>query len=309
MFIRQLQYLVKLAELGHFSRAAEACHVSQPALSSAIRKLEQELELNLVRRGRNYEGLTDEGQRVVGWAQHMLSSYQAMRQEAVNANKALSGTLRIGAIPTTMPVVPYLTASCQQAYSGVKLTVLSLSSDEIVRRLDNCDLDIGVTFLDDRALAGFQMHPLFRERYVLVARDAQLFGGRASLDWREVAELPLCLLTANMQSRQIIDAAFRQAGAKPAIRVETDSIFALYAQVRFSDMCAVVPHSVLSLIELRQELAVVPITPLLSREIGLVLRRQDPLPPVTAAALELALQVPLQARFDSLISSLITAVY
>lgn len=302
MFIRQLKYLVSLAELGHFSRAAEACHVSQPALSTAIRNLEKELELNLVRRGRNYEGLTAEGERVVGWAQHLLSSYEAMRQETVNAHKNLSGTLRIGAIPTTMPVVPFLTAPCQEAYSEIKVTVLSLSSDEIVRRLDNCDLDIGLTFLDEKSLAGFQTHPLFVERYVLVARDKAVFQGRQSLSWNEVAELPLCLLTTNMQSRRMIDAAFRSAGATPRIRVETDSIFALYAQLRCSDLCAVVPHSVLSLVELRQEISVVPIMPSLSREIGLVVRRQTPYPPVTAAALEMALKVPLQARFDSLIS-------
>jgi DNA-binding transcriptional LysR family regulator len=304
MFIRQLEYLVALAEFGHFSRAADACHVSQPALSSAIAKLEQELDLKLVRRGRNYEGLTEEGRRVVGWAQHMLSSYDAMRQEAVDANRTLSGTLRIGAIPTAMPVVPFLTAGCQRRYSAIKLTILSLPSDEIVRRLDNCDLDLGLTFLDGNVLAGFQIHPLFHERYVLVARDAAVFAGRTSLSWAQAAELDLCLLTANMQSRQIIDAAFRSVAAKPRIKVETDSIFALYAQVRFSDLCAVVPHSVLSLIELRQELAIVPLLPQLSRQIGLVLRDQDPLPAVTSAVLNMALQVPLQARFDSLISDI-----
>lgn len=304
MFIRQLEYLVTLAQLGHFSRAAEACHVSQPALSSAIGKLEKELGINLVLRGRNYEGLTEEGRRVLGWAQHMLSSYESLKQEAVHANKTLSGQLRIGAIPTAMPVVPYLTAPCQDAYSAVELTVLSLSSEQIAVRLDNCDLDVGVTFIDDNVLAGFEVHPLFVERYVLVARDGAAFGGKTSMDWREVAEFPLCLLTSNMQSRQIIDAAFRGAGAKPWIRVETDSIFALYAQIRFSDLCAVVPHSVLSLIELRQELCIVPIVPQLSRPIGMVLRRQDPHPPVTAAMLEMALKVPLQQRFDSLISAI-----
>lgn len=118
MFIRQLKYLVTLAEVSHFSRAAEACHVSQPALSSAIRKLEAELDLNLVRRGRKYEGMTAAGLRVIGWAQHLLSSYDAMRQETDKAHASLSGTLRIGAIPTAMPVVPYLTAPCQQACSG-----------------------------------------------------------------------------------------------------------------------------------------------------------------------------------------------
>jgi DNA-binding transcriptional LysR family regulator len=234
----------------------------------------------------------------------MLSSYEAMRQEAVDANRTLSGTLRIGAIPTAMPVVPFLTAGCHERYSGIKLTILSLPSDEIVRRLDNCDLDLGLTFLDGNVLAGFQVHPLFHERYVLVARDPAVFGGRTALTWAQAAELDLCLLTANMQSRQIIDAAFRSVAAKPRIQVETDSIFALYAQVRFSNLCAVVPHSVLSLIELRQELAIVPLLPQLSRQIGVVLRDQHPLPAVTAAVLNMALQVPLQARFDSLISDI-----
>ncbi|MEQ1601020.1 MAG: LysR family transcriptional regulator [Methylophilaceae bacterium] len=301
MFIRQLKYLVTLAEMRHFSRAAEACHVSQPALSAAIRNLEKELDLNLVLRGRNYEGLTAEGEKVVGWAQHLLSSYEAMRQEAVSAHTNLSGTLRIGAIPTTMPVVPFLTTPCQEKYSDIKVTVLSLSSDEIVRRLDSCDLDIGLTFLDEKSLAGFQMYPLYLERYVLATHNEAILQGRQSLNWNEVAELPLCLLTANMQSRRMIDSAFRFAGVSPHIRVETDSIFALYAQLRCSDLCTVVPHSVLSLIEMRQEISIVPITPPLAREIGLIVRKQNPYPPVTAAALEMALKIPLQARFDSLI--------
>ncbi|MFL6711048.1 MAG: LysR family transcriptional regulator [Massilia sp.] len=304
MFIRQLKYLVTLAEVGHFSRAAEACHVSQPALSSAIRKLETELDLPLVRRGRNYEGMTDAGLRVVGWAQHLLASYEAMRQETDQAHSRLSGTLRIGAVPTAMPVAPFLTAPCQEAYPGINITLLSLPSDDIIRRLDNYDLDIGLSFLDDRALGGFQLHPLFQERYVLVARDPALLKGRSSLSWLEAAELPLCLLTANMQSRQFIDAAFRSAGARPTVQLETDSIFALYAQVRFSDLCAIIPHSVLSLVEMRQELTVVPITPEMSREVGLVLRRQDPPAPIVAAALALMLKTPLQARFDSLISAI-----
>lgn len=302
MFIRQLKYLVTLAEVGHFSRAADLCHVSQPALSNAIRNLEKELDLNLVRRGRNYEGLTNEGKRVVSWAQHLLSSYDAMRQESVMLHTNLSGTLRIGAIPTTLPAVPFLTAPCQEKYGGIRLTVLSLSADEILRRLNNCDLDMGLTFLDDKSLAGFQTYPLFTEQYVFVTRDENTLQGKQSLSWHEVAEIPLCLLTNNMQSRRRIDAAFWQAGVVPQIHMETDSIFALYAQLRCSDLSTVVPHSVLSLIELRQELSIVPITPNLSRDIGLVLRKQMPHPPITAAALKMALKVPLQKRFDSLIS-------
>ena len=67
MFIRQLEYLVTLAREKHFARAAEACHVSQPALSSAIRTLEAELGLVIVERTRRFVGFTEDGERVLGW--------------------------------------------------------------------------------------------------------------------------------------------------------------------------------------------------------------------------------------------------
>jgi DNA-binding transcriptional LysR family regulator len=303
MFIRQLKYLVALAEIRHFARAAERCHVSQPALSTAIRNLEKELGLNLVRRGRRFEGLTEEGERVVGWAQHLLASYEAMRQEAMSAHGNLTGSLTIGAIPTTMAVVPLLSTPCQDAYEGIDFTVYSLPAQEITRRLDSCELDLGITYMSDESLAGFTVHPLYVERYVLMTRDDALLKGRTHLEWGEVAELPLCLLTGNMQSRRIIDTAFRQAGAEPRVKMETDSIFGLYSQIRCSNLCAVVPHSVLSLIELRQEICVAQIVPELSRQIGMVARKQDPQPPMTAAMIELARGVDLQSRFDRLIKA------
>ena len=104
MFIRQLEYLVTLAREKHFARAAEACHVSQPALSSAIRTLEAELGLVIVERTRRFVGFTEDGERVLGWARQTLASLQNMRQDASAAQVRLIGTLRIGAIPTVMPV-------------------------------------------------------------------------------------------------------------------------------------------------------------------------------------------------------------
>ncbi|HTJ97375.1 MAG TPA: LysR family transcriptional regulator [Rhodocyclaceae bacterium] len=303
MFIRQLKYLVTLAEVRHFARAAEVCHVSQPALSTAIRNLEKELDLTLVRRGRRFEGLTEEGEKVVGWAQHLLASYDAMRQEAMSAHSNLSGSLSIGAIPTTMSAAPLLIAPCQEAYEGINFTVHSMPAQEILRRLDSCELDLGITYLEDMALSGFSVHPLYVERYVLLTRDERVLENRTSLDWTDAAKLPLCLLTENMQSRRLIDAAFRTAGVTPKVKVETDSIFGLYAQVRCSDLCAILPHSALSLIELRQELSVVPLTPPLSRQIGLVVRKQNHYPPMTAAMIELTRGIDLQSRFDRLIDA------
>ncbi len=104
MFIRQLDYLVTLAREKHFAKAAEACHVSQPALSSAIRSLEKELGIMIVQRGRRFMGLTVEGERVLLWAQQTLDLAVAHARGRVDRQVQLAGTLRLGAIPTTMTV-------------------------------------------------------------------------------------------------------------------------------------------------------------------------------------------------------------
>ena len=115
MFIRQLEYLVTLAREKHFARAAEACHVSQPALSSGIRSLEKELGVVIVQRERRFVGFTAEGERVLDWAQQTLASLAHMREDASTAKSAMSGLLRIGAIPTTMTMSAHLTAAWRAA--------------------------------------------------------------------------------------------------------------------------------------------------------------------------------------------------
>jgi DNA-binding transcriptional LysR family regulator len=226
MFVRQLTYLVTLAQERHFARAAEACHVSQPALSSAIQRLEDELGVSIVQRRQHFEGLTSEGECLLIWARRIVDNCEGLRQEATAARKQLTGTLRLGAIPTALLVIPLLTAPCLAAHPGIRQVVLSLSAEQIIHQLDDFDLDLGITYLEDQRLQGFRV----RERHVLLARDAKLLD--PAISWQGAAELPLCLLTPNMQNRRIIDAAFRQAGVSPRLVVETNSLFALYSHVR-----------------------------------------------------------------------------
>ncbi len=304
MFVRQLTYLVTLAQQRHFARAAQACHVSQPALSAAIQHLEDELGVSIVQRGQHFEGFTSEGERLLDWARRILADWEGLRQEATLSRNQLTGMLFLGAIPTTLPVVPLLTEPCLTAYPSVTHRVLSLSAEEIIRRIDHFELDLGLTYLEDHVLRGFHMLPLYHERYVLLARDASRIGDRTSLDWAEVADLPLCLLTPNMQNRRIIDAAFRRAGVTPKVCVETDSIFALYSHVRSAGVFSVVPHSLLYLIEMRQEVTVIQVTPELSRSIGLITLERKPLPPLVAATWSIFGDLDLQSRFDALISAI-----
>jgi len=243
MFIRQLEYLVKLAREKHIARAAEACHVSQPALSSAIRTLEAELGLVIVERTRRFVGFTEDGERVLGWARQTLASLQNMRHDASAAQATLIGTLRIGAIPTIMPVTTRMLAPCMREHQQMHYEVRSLSSDAILRQLDEHELDVGLTYLDEQVQAGFSVLPLYFERYMLLSpasADQRFDAG--TVQWSSVGGLPLGLLTATMQNRQVINAALRRENVQPTVVLETDSLLSLYARVQHAGLFSVFPR-------------------------------------------------------------------
>jgi len=98
MVLRQLEYLAALAREKHFGRAAEACHVSQPTLSAAIRLLEDDLGAPIVERGHRYVGLTPQGQVALDHAHRVLAEIENLRHELDEIDKGLTGRLRIGAI-------------------------------------------------------------------------------------------------------------------------------------------------------------------------------------------------------------------
>ncbi|WP_322049512.1 LysR family transcriptional regulator [Paraburkholderia sp. J67] len=301
MFIRQLNYLVTLAKEQHFARAAELCNVSQPALSSAIRSLETELGLLIVKRGRRFLGFTEEGERILGWARETIAALDHMRQDALGA-RALTGTIRIGVIPTTMPIVNLLLATCREEHAMLRYSVRSLSSAAILRQLDDYDLDIGFTYLDDETQAGFDVLPLYRERYVLVSPSGSGEGACSGVGrWDAVGGLQFGLLDSSMQNRQVINAAFRRAAVEPNVILEADSLLTLIANVQHARLHTVLPHSVLSIVDTTHQVDVTPLKPEVTREIGLITRNLPSRPRHVSAMWEAAKQLDLQDSFDALL--------
>ncbi|MFJ3826276.1 LysR family transcriptional regulator [Streptomyces nodosus] len=168
MLLRQLEYLVALARERHFARAAAACYVSQPSLSAAIQRLEHELDVSIVRRGRSYEGLTPEGEVVLAWAHRILAERDALQQELSALRGGLTGTLRLGVVPTALPVASLLTTPFCERHPRAAVTLQSLSSEEIRHGLAEFELDAAMTYLDDDTLRQVLRFPLYEERYVLL---------------------------------------------------------------------------------------------------------------------------------------------
>lgn len=304
MFIRQLYYLTALSKEKHFARAAEVCHVSQPTLSAGIQHLEEELGVAIVKRAQRFEGFTAEGERVLAWAQHIQANWDGLKQDVRGMCGDPTGELRCGAIPTTLPIVSLLTGPCRTRYPGITHCILSLSAVEIIRRIEAFDLDVGITYLEHPKHDQLLELPLYHERYVFITHDQPRFASRQAITWSEAGEIPLCLLTPNMQNRRIIDTAFNQAGVTPTIAVETDSILAMYSHVCYGGLASVVPHSFLILFQRQPSVAAIPMTPSLSRQIGLLTLTRDPSSPLVNAFRTVIQQIDVQARIEQLIGAI-----
>jgi DNA-binding transcriptional LysR family regulator len=202
------------------------CGVTQPTLSAAVRELEAELDVLIVERGQRFRSLTAEGERVVEWARRILADRDALRQEVGSARQGLAGRLVLGVIPTALASIGLMISPFQQDHPRVRIKVLSLSSIEIQQGLDNFDLDAGISYLDNEPLLRVRTLPLYRERYFLVTSDRALFRRRDSVTWAEAADVPLCLLTADMQNRRIIDTVCHPPARAPPIFTALSAIYA-----------------------------------------------------------------------------------
>lgn len=287
MDIRQLQYLVALAREKHFTRAAEACNVTQPTLSGRIRQLELELGVPIVIRGQRYQGLTDEGQKVLKWAHLILNNWNAMQHELTQlsaSDASLTGRLVLGGIPSALPMIPFLTKSVRQEHSRIDFTVLSMSSEEILRGLHDYVIDVGITYLDNEPIAGMIASPLYTERYCLFVPDGHPLAGLTSITWTEASRVPLGLLTNNMQNRRIIDRAFRSANCNPEPALETNSVINLCSNVRLMGLASIMPHYILDILGRDPGLQAIPLhEPEVAHGVGLVALDRDPLPPLIRA--------------------------
>jgi DNA-binding transcriptional LysR family regulator len=287
--IDRLEMFIALARERHFGRAADACGVTQPTLSSAIRQLEDQLGVQLVFRGSRFQGLTPEGSRVLDWARRIAGDVRAMKDDMRSARAGLSGTLRIGVIPTALPMIADLTGPLLARHPNLRISILSRPSAEILAGIDSLDLDAGITYLDDRPLRRMMHVPLYAEFYRLLCSAGSALAGRSRITWAEVAALPLCLLTSDMQNRRIVDHHLSEAGAHAAPQVESNSAVALIAHVVAGPWCSVVPTKLAGMIADDRRLFAIPIIePEAEHLVGLVAARREPQSPLIAALLALA---------------------
>ena len=285
--IDKLDYVLALAREKHFGRAAEACGVTQPTLSAGIKQLEEQMGVLLVNRGSRFQGFTPEGERVLDWARRIVGDTRSMREEINALRHGLAGRLRIAAIPTALAMVAALTTPYREKHPNVQFTIYSRTSIEILDLLENLEVDAGITYVENEPIGRVTTVPLYRERYrLLTSAEAQL-GNRETVTWAEVAQVPLCLLTPDMQNRRIIDRLLKSAGGESRPTLESDSMILLFSHVRTGRWASVMPAKLAETLGLTDTIRAIPITgPEAVQTIGLVVPAREPTTPLTAALVE-----------------------
>jgi DNA-binding transcriptional LysR family regulator len=294
--LEALRYLAALEQHRHFGRAAQACRITQPALSNAIRALEAELGVSVVRRGRQYEGLTAEGEVVLAHAHRMLRDGESLRQELHAMAGAPRGRLSIGAVPTAVPVAARFAARLRKVHPGLQPVVRSLSSQDIENGLESLALDLGLGYIERPEVRArpIRVLPHYVESYFLVepapASPAAVDGAPAApATWRDAASRPLGLLTPEMHHRAIIEQAATSAGVRLKAALETNSVLALATALSEGGLAAVVPGAVLGLAQAVAALRVRPLVePDVRTPIGFMAHASAPPSRALQAALALA---------------------
>jgi LysR family hydrogen peroxide-inducible transcriptional activator len=195
MNLRDLEYLVALAEHRHFGKAASACYVSQPTLSTQLKKLETELGLQLIERTPRQVMLTRAGEQVVARARNILAEAHDIRGIARLAADPRSGSIRLGLFPTLGPyLLPHVVPGLRTAFPELELLLVEEKTDELLDMLRSGRLDAAVLALPihDDAL---HIEPLFREDFVLAVPRGHPLAGTGPIASSALADHELLLLS------------------------------------------------------------------------------------------------------------------
>jgi LysR family transcriptional regulator, hydrogen peroxide-inducible genes activator len=192
--LRDLQYLVAVADHAHFGKAAVACHVSQPALSGQIRKVEDVLDVQLFERSNRKVAITPMGQAVVDQARVVLEEARKLGELTMAVQQPLSGALRLGAIATVGPyLMPHLLAPLRKAYPKLDLFLQEGLTEQLLAELKAGRLD-AVIASDTFSDASLRVMPLFFEPFLLAVPPNHPLATKAKIHRRDLHPEEMILL-------------------------------------------------------------------------------------------------------------------
>ena len=277
MNIRDLEYLVALAEHKHFRRAADACHVSQPTLSGQIRKLEDELGIILLERTSRKVLFTQSGLLLVDQAKTVLREVKLLKEMASNQGKEMTGPLHVGVIPTIGPyLMPHIVPALQNAFPDLELFLYESQTHQLLEQLETGRLDCA-SVASVRETEPFIEVPLFKERMLLAVAENHPWAKEQTIPMSMLKDREMLMLDdGHCLRNQALGYCFT-AGAKENSHFQATSLETLRNMVAANAGMTLMPElAVLSEGE-RGGVKYLPCQPEPSRDVILVYRPGSPL--------------------------------
>jgi DNA-binding transcriptional LysR family regulator len=289
MELRQLRYLVALAEERHFTRAAAREHIAQPALSQQIRRLEDEIGLPLVQRTTRRVVITEAGELLVARARRILSEVDAAHSEMEGLRGVQTGHVTVGAMHTMGPVdVALVLAIFYKRHPDVELTVREQSSEELAEMLRVDELDLAFLSVTERIESHeLGLHQLVSEELVVALPREHRLGKRRRVRIAELADDEFISFREGSRLRELLVSAGRQAGFEPRVKLESNESERIRRLVARGLGVAILPRSDAEGPGADVALATL-IEPALTRDITLAWRAGRRQAPAAAEFLELA---------------------
>jgi LysR family transcriptional regulator, transcription activator of glutamate synthase operon len=289
MDLRQLRYLVALAEERNFTRAAAREHIAQPALSQQIRRLEDEVSVPLVERTTRQVTITHAGQLLVARARRILAEVEAAQAELLGVRGLETGHVTVGVIHTMGPVdVSLVLAIFHERHPAIELTLREQSSEELAQMLRDDELDLAFLSVTERVEShGLGLHQLVSEELVALVPLNHPLAGRPVLRMAELREEEFISYREGARLRELLISAGREAGFQPKIKLELDESQRIRRLVARGMGVAILPRS--DAVGHGAEVAVATlIDPPLSRDVTLAWRQGRRHPPAVVEFLALA---------------------
>lgn len=243
MTLTQLTYLVAVDDHRHFGDAATACHVSQPTLSTQLRKLEDELDVQLIDRSHQPVVPTATGERIITQAREVLAGRDRLQALAADVHERVAGTLRLGMLPTLSPyLLPLLLPALNERYPEVTLVLREWPTAEVLDALHTDALDLGLIATDE-AGADLYDEVLFTEPFVGYVAPAHRLASRDVLTPADLSVEDLWLLSEGHCFRdQVLQVCGRSPSAPRGVaRFESGSLETLVHLVRQSGSMTLLP--------------------------------------------------------------------
>jgi len=282
--IRQLQVFRTVAEAGSFSEAAARLHLSQPALSATIRKLEETLNVRLFDRTTRRISLTPEGQELLRLSGRLIDEFEAVTGDLSDYLARRRGRVVVAALPSLAAVtLPPALARLKAAHPGIDVVIRDTLHDDIQELVQSGAADFGLTVAPEPG-RGLVFQPLIVDRFVMLCPRSHELAGRRQVSWAQVVRYPIVGMARTSSVRQHIDAACAQAGIELRSQYDAEHLATVGALVREGLGLAALPSLTTPLLRFA-DLAEVPIVrPRVQRTMGIV-SRAGRSPSVAASAL------------------------